>query len=60
MNFNDTKTLLDAISNIECFTKSMQRQMSSENTDWDEYEKCEKWTQESKQVILDLFTSLAK
>ena len=60
MNFNDTKTLLDAISNIEIFTKARQREMSSEFTDWDEYEKCEKWTEESKQVILDLFTSLAK
>ena len=60
MNFNDTKTLLDAISDIEIFTKARQREMSSENTDWDECNKCEKWTKESKQVILNLFTKLSK
>ena len=59
MNFEDTKALMYAIDGIETFTKSMQREIARDETDWDEYNKCEKWSSESKQVILDLFNKLA-
>tara|TARA_R110000823_G_scaffold224795_2_gene352684 strand:- start:281 stop:478 length:198 start_codon:yes stop_codon:yes gene_type:complete len=59
MNYEDTKALMYAIDGIETFTKSMQRQIGRDDTDWDEYNKCEKWALESKQVILDLFNKLS-
>ena len=59
MTYAETKTLLDAIANIECFTLSSYRQINRDDTDWDEIEKCDRWAAEAKQQILDLCNKLA-
>lgn len=55
MTFEKTARLVNAISSLETWSRSLERQSSRDGgADWDEVQRIEKWAAQSRQEIFDL------
>ena len=54
MTYEKTARLVNAISSLETWTRSLERQNGG--ADWDEVQRIEKWAAQSRQEIFDLVT----
>jgi len=55
MTFEKTARLVNAIRNLETWTRSLERQHSKDGgADYEEAQRIEKWAAQSRQEIFDL------
>ena len=56
MTYAETKTLMDAIHEVETWTRALEREWAKENTDFKQVKEYEAWLSEAKQKIFDVAT----
>ena len=54
MTYAETKTLMDAIHEVETWTRAIEREWAKENTDFKQVAEYEAWLDTAKQKIFDI------
>lgn len=54
MTYSETKSLMDAIQEVESWTWAIQNERNKDKPDWNHLKFLEKWLDESKQKIFDI------
>ena len=54
MTFAETQKVIDAINEIESWTKGVQRIEADSDPDWELLKKYKNWLEEAKQTVFEL------
>lgn len=55
MNYQQAKKLINAMNEIETWANQYQREILKDDPDWSRIDQGQKWIDEAKQEIFDLF-----
>ena len=60
MNYEQTADLLRNLENIETYSKAYQREISRDNTDYDDLETYERYVLEAKEIVFGMVKASAE